>query len=319
MKRNTLPLMKLAIESDFADPSIIKAADGYYYAYGSQYLGLDSTINIQVARSSDLATWEHLGDALPAKASWARTTQDYWAPHVVYLDGLYYLYYCATLDSGVGSGIGVAVAPIPTGPFVDCGAPLVYGEGFEHIDPMFFHDPVSQKNYLYWGSFWKPIHCRELAYNYLTFKEGSETFDVRFPSKTTKYENLIEGAYMVYRDGYYYLFYTGDQYEYYDGYAVLVARSQNPTGPFIGIGEELGLEDNAILKFNERWGAPGQNCVFTDDYGKDWIAYHAFDRLNARIQGTGYIKRSMLLSSIDWVDGWPVVVVPHEVPVQVLI
>jgi arabinan endo-1,5-alpha-L-arabinosidase len=71
------------LDADFPDPSVILAPDGCYYAYATQTLRDGKWINIQVAQSLDLIHWELLGDALPDKPTWARETQDFWAPFVV--------------------------------------------------------------------------------------------------------------------------------------------------------------------------------------------------------------------------------------------
>src|SRR5215217_7673230 len=60
-----------AIDADFPDPAVIKAPDGYYYAYATQTERDGKWLNIQVARSRDLFRWNHLGDGLPAKPTWA--------------------------------------------------------------------------------------------------------------------------------------------------------------------------------------------------------------------------------------------------------
>src|SRR3954468_16293939 len=72
------------LDADFPDPAVILAPDGFYYAYATQTLRDEQWINIQVARSKDLVHWDHLGDALPEKPSWARQIQDFWAPFVLY-------------------------------------------------------------------------------------------------------------------------------------------------------------------------------------------------------------------------------------------
>src|SRR3954470_763147 len=84
------------LDSDFPDPALILAPDGYYYAYATQTLREGQWINIQVARSADLVHWDHLGDALLEKPDWARTTQDFWAPSVIYDGATYFMYYSAT-------------------------------------------------------------------------------------------------------------------------------------------------------------------------------------------------------------------------------
>jgi len=86
------------LDSDFPDPAVILAADGYYYAYATQTLRDDGWINIQVARSHDLVAWQLIGDALPEKPGWARGTQDFWAPYVVHDGDRYLMYYSATPD-----------------------------------------------------------------------------------------------------------------------------------------------------------------------------------------------------------------------------
>ncbi|WP_072144733.1 family 43 glycosylhydrolase [Hymenobacter sp. AT01-02] len=56
---------------DFPDPTIIRAADGYYYAYGTQTKRPGNLIiNLQVARSLDLVRWEYVGEGLPQKPLW---------------------------------------------------------------------------------------------------------------------------------------------------------------------------------------------------------------------------------------------------------
>jgi arabinan endo-1,5-alpha-L-arabinosidase len=67
------------LDSDFPDPAVLRASDGYYYDYATQGEHDGWMLNIQVARSRDLVTWERLGDARPEKPAWASRTQDFWA------------------------------------------------------------------------------------------------------------------------------------------------------------------------------------------------------------------------------------------------
>ncbi len=99
------------LDHDFPDPAVIHAADGFYYAYATQTERNGGWINIQVARSADLINWVHLGDALPEKPSWAKGTQDFWAPSVVYDSSNYLMYYSATPDIVRRSG----ERPLPGG------------------------------------------------------------------------------------------------------------------------------------------------------------------------------------------------------------
>src|SRR3954447_113555 len=78
-----------AIDADFPDPAVLRAPDGFYYAYATQTERDGVRINLQVARSRALAHWTWLGDALPARPAWASRTWDFWAPHAVRRDGRY--------------------------------------------------------------------------------------------------------------------------------------------------------------------------------------------------------------------------------------
>src|SRR4051794_8675540 len=42
------------LDADFPDPAVLKAPDGYYYAYATQTEREGRKVNIQVARSRDL-------------------------------------------------------------------------------------------------------------------------------------------------------------------------------------------------------------------------------------------------------------------------
>ena len=53
---------------DFPDPTILRAADGYYYAYGTQGQWQGKALNLQVTRSADLVHWQHLGDRAAREA-----------------------------------------------------------------------------------------------------------------------------------------------------------------------------------------------------------------------------------------------------------
>ena len=196
----------------------------------------DSYYNIQVAKSSDLIHWKIVGDALPAKPPWA--DRDFWAPHDLYdSDAINTI--CIILESLQrisGKCIGVAISKNPEGPFTDVGKPLMSGEGFVNIDPMAFDDPLTGKKYLYWGSGHKPIKVRELNDDRLSFKPGSVAFDVVTPN-TDDYSRLVEGAWLHYRNGDYYMFIQAIIAAVTANYAVMVARSKSVAGPFERLSE----------------------------------------------------------------------------------
>lgn len=310
------PIINPVLDSNFPDPTLIKASDGYYYAYATQGEVGGQMHNIQVARSRDLATWEQLGDALPQKPGWASRTQDFWAPHVAEHGGRFFLYYSAKPDIALDDGksglcLAVATGASPAGPFRDIGKPMQCGDGFINIDPMSYDDPVTGKRLLYWGSGFGPIKVRELAADRISFKEGAPVIDlvpVIADEDPANYQRLVEGAWVVQRDGYYYLFYSGDNCCGAKAhYAVMVARSRSATGPFETLAQATGAKNSVLLEADSRWIAPGHNSVIEDSEGRTFIAYHAVDARRPREKDSDEIntRRVMLISELEWKDGWP--------------
>ena len=316
-------------DADFPDPTVIHARDGYYYAYGTETRRAGKVLNIQVARSPDLVHWTLLGDALPVKPSWAHTTDSFWAPHVSEVGGKYYMYFSAkpdnavdSKDPGAGLCLATATATTPAGPFVPTNEPLQCGPGFVNIDPMQFDDPATGQRLLYWGSGFGPLKVRALAPDRLHFAPGSPVKELLFPDSSRRadnYQKLVEGSWVVRRNGWYYLFYSGDNCCGDKAhYAVQVARSRAATGPFETLAQATGQPGSAILVRNDRWLAPGHNSVVTDAAGHDWLAYHAisvrkktFVAVNKEQEDS---RRVMLLDRLEYVDGWPRVVPNHGTP-----
>jgi arabinan endo-1,5-alpha-L-arabinosidase len=305
------------IDADFPDPAIIEADDGYYYAYATQTLRDGLWINIQVARSADLVEWEHLGDALPEKPGWARETQDFWAPSVIFDGSTYFMYYSATPDSareGPDHALAIATSNSPTGPFVDLGQPFLAGKGFHNIDPMAFDCPVTGRHLLYWGSGFEPIKVRELAGDRTCFAEGSEPVDLIWPNgRDGAFPRLVEASWVIHRDGFFYLFYSGDNCCGPDAeYGVMVARSKSATGPFETLEQACGVPHSLMLHKSDRWLAPGHNSIVTDQAGDTWIVYHAIDVNRPRQTQADEInsRRILLIDKIHWREGWPFVGTP---------
>jgi arabinan endo-1,5-alpha-L-arabinosidase len=315
------------LDDDFPDPAVIRAPDGFYYAYATQTLRDGQWINIQVARSADLVHWQHLGDALPDKPNWARETQDFWAPYVLQEGELYFMYYSATPDvchePTRGHCLAVATATSPAGPFVDMGMPLLLGMGFEYIDPMAFDDPATGKRLLFWGSGFQPIKVQELSEDRMSFAPGSQPVDLVWPNPVEgAFPRLVEAAWVIRHEDFYYLFYSGDNCCGPDAeYGVMVARSANPMGPFETLEEARGVPHSLMLFKSERWLAPGHNSIVTDEAGQTWIVYHAIDvnRPRQRQQDEINSRRILLIDRIEWRDGWPHVGTPsdrlHRAPV----
>lgn len=292
------------LDQNFPDPTVIKAPDGYYYAYATNTSIDGMVVNIQVSKSKDLVHWDKVKDAFPDKPSWAQ--KDLWAPHVLYDSEkqTYYLYYSAESKSETfGKCMGVATSKSPTGPFVDKGTPMLCGEGFINIDPMAYDDPSTGKKLLYWGSGFEAIKVQELSEDRMEFKEGSSPTELIHPivnDNPDNYQKLVEGAWVEKHKDFYYLYYSGDNC-CGDGahYAVMVARSKSATGPFESYAESTNSQNSVILKGNKKWIAPGHNSIVSDQDNQNWIVYHAID---AADKSKG---RVMLIDKVTYKDGWP--------------
>lgn len=303
----------------FADPAVIKAKDGYWYAFGTTdplREGEKEFHYIPISRSDDLVNWEYVGDAFdrPSRVSWAAEDASIWAPDIRYLDGEYYMYYVVTQTTETGeqddNAIGVATAPTPAGPWTDSGEPVVGpqrgNDGFLWtFDPNQFTDSDGTK-YLYYGSYNGGVFVTELS------EDGKRA--VGEPTMVA-IDNRYEGTYIVERDGFYYLFASSANCcaGPTTGYSVYVGRSESPKGPFLDKEGQSMTESRVggtivVTPNGNRWIGTGHNSVVTDLAGEDWLAYHALDRADPYLdEPFGINERPMLMDRLDWIDGWPTV------------
>ena len=296
------------LNADFPDPTVVRTSEGPFFAYATQVIRDSQTVNIQVASSDDLFTWTYRGEALPRKPSWAETTQDFWAPHVTERDGTFYLYYSAVPDDEVGNDVyclAVATSESPEGPFTDVGEPFLCSGGVD-IDPVTLRDPRTGSWFMYWAASGDIVGQR-LDDDMTHLRGDDPTFLLAGYSAARErpYENIVEGPFVVPRGGWYYLFYSGDRCCEFPGhYAVLVARSRRPLGPFERLGQASGRRSSVILSENDRWNAPGHGSLVRDEAGRDWFAYHAIDSRKPHLPGGG-VRRPMLLDRVTYAQGWP--------------
>ena len=69
----------MGLHTNFPDPSFLKAADGTWYAFGTNGNGK----RVQVASSHDFVSWTLLDiEALPTLSGW-ETDTNHWAPDVI--------------------------------------------------------------------------------------------------------------------------------------------------------------------------------------------------------------------------------------------
>ncbi|RYB91738.1 arabinan endo-1,5-alpha-L-arabinosidase [Nocardioides oleivorans] len=299
----------------FPDPATIRGHDGRWYAYGTtnpifSSRGETGEHVLPMLRSDDLVHWTYAGDAIDVadQPAWWPAGTRAWAPDIRFLDGQYHLTY--SLSTG---GIGLLTSDAPTGPWTDDGLVLTASSGCPTgvIDQAVFTDDDGS-HYLYWGSY--DTIC--------VARMNADATAVTGPVTQVGHGKRMEGAYVVARDGYYYLMYSDGSCcdGAFSGYQVKVARSTSPLGPFRtpsgGVLTDLTSHDGLVVgSSGNGWDGPGHNSVVTDLAGQDWLVYHGVPEADPDFPAvTGangallrLTKRPLLIDRLDWIDGWPVV------------
>lgn len=278
----------------YADPEVLYSQKtGKYYIYPTtdgftDWMGY----YFKTFSSDNLIDWKDEGIILDLQkdAPWADRRA--WAPCIIEKKGKkkgeynYYFYY-----TGDGK-IGVATAKDPTGPFTDSGKALIdwKPEGINRgaeIDPDVFHDPVSEKDYLYWGNGY--VAVVELNKDMVSIKkETLKTFSLPY---------FREALEVFYRNGTYYFLYSENDTRN-ENYRVRYGMSKSPTGPV-----EVPKNNLILTKLPEKgiYGT-GHNSILQIPGKDEWyIIYHRFSRPNGIKMGraAGY-HREVCLDKLEF-------------------
>ena len=289
------------IAADWPDPAIY-SQDGVYYSVAT---GLKT-----VRRSVNLIDWEDTGvDPLSktARAKLHSISKNLWAPCVVRLNGKWVLY-ISLFISDFDCRVEALVSDSPTGPF-EYAAEVVNGPAVKiqnTIDPFVLE--ADGKVWMFVGSCADGIHRVELAADGLAAKPGAKYVHVagrRNPGRRIWGEpGTWEGAYLLRRRGWWYLFFSGGIYSDHT-YHLMVGRARTIDGVFLNR-EGRPLTEGAAKPIlcsgkGDKFYGPGHNGdVFTSVDGRDWMFYHSHD--------TAFPKaaRPTLLQELKWTaDDWP--------------
>lgn len=292
--------------ADVHDPTIAKEGDTYY---------LFSTHGgIHVRASTDLVHWTTAADALPAVPAWVRASnpavEDLWAPDVSWWNGRWHLYYSASVFATRNSAIGLATATTldadaPGGGWTDHGPVLTtHGlftdpdrSGSNAIDPNVVLDRF-RRPWLLWGSFFDGLFVQPLLPDGHLDPGAAPVNVARRP-----FPGAVEGGWMTYRAGWWYLFGSYDRCcaGTQSTYNVRVGRSRSITGPFVDRDGVPLLQNGGtpvIAGYGDVYG-PGHGAVYLD--GQHWwLVHHVYD-------GSEGGRPELSVRPVDWSrDGWPV-------------
>ncbi len=301
---------------DCADPAIIATpARGGYTVFATGR-------GIPIWFSRDLFTWSPSGRVFtsgvpPWAAAAVPGTRTVWAPDIALYNGKYLLYYAVSTFGSQRSVIGLAVNRTldpaePAYRWEDRGLVLESAQGqtdFNAIDPAFVLDRQGVP-YLFWGSFWTGIKAAPVDPRTGRLREGAPVTAIATRAAHVN-PPAIEAPYVIWRDGFYYLFVSWD---FTAGgarsdYKVAVGRATQVLGPYADAQGRPMLEGGGtlVLTSHGRWSGPGHNSVLrTDD--ADWLVHHAIE--------TDHVHKGRVLQirPLYWLAGWPLAGAPLAGP-----
>jgi beta-xylosidase len=135
----------------FGDPYVLQTG-GRYYMYGT---GGGAKAGFSAYTSTDLVSWQPVGQVYHSKGDKAWGIGAFWAPEVYEVNNKFYLFYSAQWKENPTNElenfkIGVAVADKPEGPFIDLTGKPLFDPGYPIIDANVFFDEDG-RTYLYYS------------------------------------------------------------------------------------------------------------------------------------------------------------------------
>jgi xylan 1,4-beta-xylosidase len=276
---------------DHADPSVIRVGNEYWATATSSEWGP----YFPLLHSKDLVNWELAGPVFSKRPEWA--TANFWAPEIAEHQGRYFIYYTARKQGGP-LAVAVATADHPAGPWTDHG-PLV-AQDAGSIDGVPFTGEDGRR-YLIWKEDGNSRRLPTILWVQELNEEGTRL--IGQPPRELLRNDLpwegavIEGPFVVRRDGWFYLFYAGGACCGRGcSYAQGVARSRSILGPY------EKHPDGPLMTGSELWKCPGHGSIVEDGQGRYWFMYHAYSA-----KDSVYTGRQGLLDEVVFTNGWPVI------------
>lgn len=288
-------------------PQVIKQGDTYYLCI--MYPG------VLIKSSKDLIHWETVGTVFSPDPSWlSKEVPGYgiWAPSIYFFNGKYYLYYCISTLGSQNSAIGLAVNATldPSSPdynWVDEGMVIRSHTGapYNCIDPNIAVDEDG-KVWLNFGSYWGGLYQREIDPQTGLLMDPAESPEGLYHlGQRTTNNTALEASYMVWHDGYYYLFCAFNPMDL--TYHNRVGRSQSVHGPFVDKDGRQMLHGGGtvVTKGLYEVPKPGHASVFQNEDGQYYLVGE-------------YLKDNtpslLYISTIVWdKDGWPVTALTPDI------
>ena len=266
------------------------AHDPVIARYGNEWYVYCTGSRVRLKRSANGTTWSDIGSALPAIPSWVTqyvpnfSGSDVWAPDIFYYNGTWYLYYAVSTFGSNTSAIGLAtnktLNPSESGySWQDRGVVISSNSSnnYNCIDPNVVLDKDGSP-WLSFGSFWSGIKLVKLDPATMKPASGATLYSIASRPSTA-----IEAPFIVYRNGYFYLFVSFDLccQGVNSTYKIMVGRSQNLTGPYVDKNGVSMMNGGGTLidAGSTRWIGPG-HCAVYQSGNTAILVNHAYDAWN---------------------------------------
>jgi len=277
---------------------------------GSNYYVVSTGPGIPIHCSKDMLNLDICASVFRVYPAWLYKAipgvTDLWAPDLVYWNGKFHLYYATSTFGSNHSAIGLATNTTmddsnPQYQWVDEGEVISTEktDDYNAIDPNLVTDQSGQ-HWLVFGSFWTGIKMRKID---ATSGKLDSTDSTLYALASRPGNTAIEGAYITYHSGYYFLFVSFDACcrGVASTYKIMVGRSDKIAGPYVDRANNPMLTGGGSLVYggDERWHGPGHNMIYVEN-GIDWMVYHSYD---ANANGIPTLR----IEALQWdKDGWPV-------------
>ena len=287
---------------EVGDPTIIREGDWYYV--------FSSGAGVSIRRSKDLVDWELLSPVFPGPLpGWVREkisspSPVIWAPDILRFQNKYYCYYSYSTAGSQRSVIGLAMTDSldpdkPGAVWKDQGLIVESTpnkDPYNAIDPAMVVDEAG-KPWLVWGSYWSGIYLAELDPSTGKLSEGGKKH--RLAANPT---SNIEGAILRFREGFYYLFVSHNDFKNYN---VKVGRSKQITGPYLDrLGKPMteGNGTPLIAGYGDSVGPGHCGVLLGDCPWYDLLVHHVLSEGARDARPT----RDLQIRPLFWAaDGWP--------------
>jgi len=264
------------LRGDYPDPSIVRVGEDYYMTHSSFMYAP----GLQVWHSRNLIDWAPLCYALKVYLG------DVWAPDLVYVNGLFYIYFPA---NGTNYVIYAEKAEGPWSEPIDL--------QLDGIDPGHLHG-IDGQRYLY-VNFGRAVTLApdglSATSDLCTVYDGWP-----IPEDWATEGAALESPKLLAKGDYYYLICAqGGTAGPATSHMAIAARSKNPLGPW-----ENSPHNPLVHTWSrkERWWSKGHGTLVDTPDGKWYFVYHAYEK------DYYTLGRQTLLDPIEWTeDGWPVV------------